>query len=140
MESERWQQLVLQSGRRSRLAREGSYTSFNSVATIQIVPRSRSGRSSCLLCTQLLFLLFVCAHLFSPNTAKILFQPEVSIRIWQDVFMARFVWPAENILPGASSERELCWLQNSVFMLPQGHLLSHLSKALFVFGEGDAGL
>lgn len=67
---------------------------------------------------------------FLPKYRKILFQPEVSIRFWHDVFMARFVGPDESILPGASFERELCCL----------HLLSHLSKALFVFGEGDAGL
>lgn len=92
-----------------------------------------------LLHTDLVFPLCLCPS-FLPKYHKILFQPEVSIRFWHDVFMVRFVWPEENILPGASFERELCCLQNSVFMLPQGLLLSHLSKALFVFGDGDAGL
>lgn len=113
---------------------------FNSLATIQIVPWSRSG----LLFMPLLHAAFVfplCLYpSFLPKYRKILFQLEVSIRFWHDVFMARFVWPEESVLPGASFERELCCLQDFLSMLPQGHLLSHLSKALFVFGEGDVGL
>lgn len=74
MESECWQQLVLQSGDRSQLAWEGGYTSVNSVATIQIVPRSRAGCFSCLFCTQLLFPPFVYACLFFSTAAKYCFS------------------------------------------------------------------
>lgn len=131
---------LLQSGCRSQLAWEGGYTSVNSVATIQIVPRSRSGLLFMpLLHTAFVFPLCLCLS-FLLNCCRIVFQPEVSIRFWHDVFMPRFVWPEENILPGASSETQLRCLQNFLFMLPQGHLLSPLSKALFVFGARDAGL
>lgn len=139
MESERWQQFSLQRGGRSQLAWGGGYTSVNSVATIQIVPRSRSG----LLLMPLPHPAFVsplCLCLsFLLDCCKILFQPEVSIRFGHDVSMPRFVWPEETILPWASSEGAALPAEFP-FQAATGHLLSHFSKALFVFGERDAGL
>lgn len=108
MESECWQHFCKVVAGLSWPRREAGYTSVNSVATIQIVPRSRSGpllmpllymAFVSPLCLCLSFLLNCCKK----KKKKTLFQPEVSIRFWHDVFMPRFVWPEENILPGASS-------------------------------------
>lgn len=89
------QQLVLQNIFGSQRAWEEGYTSFNSMATIQIVPHSRSGLLfMCLLYTSFVFP-FCLFPSFSLKYHQILFQPEVSIRFWQDELMPRFVWPRQ---------------------------------------------
>lgn len=139
MASECWQQLVLQSGR-SRLAWEEGYTSFNSVATIQIVPRLGTGLFFMpLLCTAFVFPLCLCPS-FLPRYCKTPFQPEVSIRFWHDALMPRFVWPREDVGPGASLSGSCAACRISFSCCHKGTSRSHLSKASFVFGDGDAGL
>lgn len=56
------------------LAWEGSYTSLTQWPPSKLSHGQEAGCFSCLFCIQLLFSLFVCTHLFSPNTTKYCFS------------------------------------------------------------------
>lgn len=53
---------------------EGSYTSLTQWPPSKLSHGQEAGCFSCLFCIQLLFFLFACTHLFSPNTTKYCFS------------------------------------------------------------------
>lgn len=103
----------------SRL-RDG-YTSFNSMAPIQIVPQLRSGLLFMPLCTHPLFSLFYLCPSFSPNITKHCFSLRFQLGSGMMSSCHALCGHCKNILPRASLEREP-ELLNSLFRPPQGNL------------------
>lgn len=102
---------VLQNGFESQWDWGEGYTSFNSMATIQIVPQSRSGMLFMLLLYTSFVLPFCLCPSFPPNITKHGFSWRFQLGSGMMSSRPALCGHHKDILPGASSEGELgCWI------------------------------